>query len=99
MNDVKSPFVTNAFYKAGNDESDERFVPKYQEPTDLTPVFKGFAFADIVCENVSYGVGFLPGLPESMLEKVSLKNIPVSYNPDAAPGEMAMTAWKEKFFT
>lgn len=97
MDDVKSPFVINAFYKAGNDAIDERFIREYREVTDLTPVFKEFTFEDIICENVSYGVGFFLGLPESELEKVILKNITVSYKPDASPGEMAMTAWKEEF--
>lgn len=97
MDDVKSPFVINAFYKAGNDAIDERFIREYREVTDLTPVFKEFTFEDIICENVSYGVGFFLGLPESELEKVTLKNITVSYKPDASPGEMAMTAWREEF--
>lgn len=97
MDDVKSPFVINAFYKAGNDELDDRFIREYREATDLTPVFKEFTFEDISCENVSYGVGFFLGLPESKLEKVTLKNIAVSYKPDASPGEMAMTPWKEEF--
>lgn len=97
MDDVKAPFVINAFYKAGNDEYDRRFVREYQEPSDLTPVFREFAFEDIFCHNVWYGVGFFLGLPESMLEKVALKNISVSYRPDASPGQMAMTAWKEEF--
>ncbi len=97
MDDVKAPFVINAFYKAGNDEYDDRFERTYREPNDLTPVFKEFKFQDIICENVSYGVGFFLGLPESMLEKVTLQNITVSYKPDAAPGEMAITAWKEEF--
>jgi len=97
MDDVKAPFVINAFYKAGNDDYDDRFLREYQEPTDLTPVFREFTFEDIICENVSYGVGFFLGLPESMLEKVTLKNISVSYKPGASSGEMAMTAWKEEF--
>lgn len=97
MEEVKAPFVINAFYKAGNDEYDDRFIREYQEPTDLTPVFQSFTFEDITCEDVSYGVGFFLGLPESMLEKVTLKNVSVSYKPDASSGEMAMTAWKELF--
>lgn len=97
MEGVKAPFVINAFYKAGNDEYDERFLREYREVTDLTPVFQEFAFEDIICKNVSYGVGFFLGLPESMLEKVTLKNISISYKADASPGEMAMTAWKDEF--
>lgn len=97
MEDVKSPFVINAFYKAGNDETDERFIREAQPVTDLTPVFRAFTFEDITCENVSYGVGFFLGLPESRLKKVTLKNVTVSYKPEAEAGEMAMTAWKEEF--
>jgi len=97
MDDVKSPFVINAFYKAGTDEVDERFDRKAQPVTDLTPVFRDFTMEEIICENVSYGVGFFLGLPESMLKKVTLRNITVSYKPDAKAGEMAMTAWKEHF--
>ena len=97
MEGVKSPFVINAFYKAGTDAVDERFEREEQEVTELTPVFRDFTFEDISCENVSYGVGFFLGLPESMLKKVTLKNIRISYDPEAVPGEMAMTAWKEEF--
>lgn len=97
MEEVKSPFVINAFYKAGTDAVDERFVREVQPVTELTPVFLDFAFEDIVCEKVSFGVGFFLGLPESMLKKVTLKNIKISYKPDAVAGEMAMTAWKEEF--
>ena len=42
-------------------------------------------------------MGFFLGLPESMLEKVTLRNISITYTPNASPGEMAMTAWKEEF--
>ena len=97
MDDVKSPFVINAFYKAGNDDYDCRFVREYQEATELTPVFREFTFEDIVCNQVSYGAGFFLGLPESPLEKVTLKNVTISYKPCALSGEMAMTAWKEEF--
>lgn len=97
MEDVKSPFVINAFYKAGNDKADERFIRTAQPFTDLTPVFRAFTFEDITCKNVSYGVGFFLGLPESKLKRVTLKNVAVSYKPEAEAGEMAMTAWKEEF--
>ena len=81
-----------------SDEADARFIRDYQEISELTPVFKEFTFEDITCENVSYGVGFFLGLPESPLEKVTLKNIDISYKAGAKAGEMAMTAWKEAFY-
>lgn len=98
MEDVKSPFVINAFYKAGTDSIDERFEREPRPVTELTPVFLDFTFEDIICADVSYGVGFFLGLPESMLKKVTLRNISISYKPDAKAGEMAMTAWKEEFW-
>lgn len=97
MEDVKSPFVINAFYKAGNDEMDERFIRTPLPVSDLTPRFLDFCFENIRCQDVSYGVGFFLGLPESMLGRVALKNISISYKEDAQAGEMAMTAWKETF--
>ncbi len=97
MEDVRSPFVINAFYKAGNDEADWRFERGALPVTDLTPVFGDFLFEDITCRDVSYGAGFFLGLPESMLQKVTLRNVTVSYRSDAQAGEMAMTAWRENF--
>ncbi len=98
MKDVKSPFVINAFYKAGNDEVDERFIRTYVEPSDLTPSFTEFKFENIVCYDVSYGVGCFMGLPESMIQHITLKNIEISYKKDATAGEMAMTPFKENYF-
>lgn len=97
MDDVKSPFVINAFYKAGNDEVDDRFIRTYQEPSELTPVFKSFLFNNIKCFNISYGLGCFLGLPESPLSHVTLKNIDVTYKKDASAGEMAMTPFKEEY--
>jgi hypothetical protein len=97
MEDVRSPFVINAFYKAGNDEADWRFERGALPVTDMTPVFGDFLFEDITCRDVSYGAGFFLGLPESMLQKVTLRNVTVSYRSDAQAGEMAMTAWRENF--
>lgn len=96
MDNVLSPFVINAFYKAGNDEYDERFIRDYQSPSSLTPEFNEFSFSNIKCYNVSYGVGFFLGLPESPIKKVKLYNIDISFKP-TMPGSMAMTAWEEKF--
>lgn len=97
MDDVKSPFVINAFYKAGTDAVDERFERRFMPVSDLTPRFLDFIFEDIVCENVSFGVGYFLGLPESMLRRVILRNVSISFKVDANAGEMAMTAWKEEF--
>ncbi len=97
MESVKTGFVINAFYKAGNDMVDDRFIREYQEPSDLTPSFKRFEFKNIVCKNIEYGVGFFLGLPESMIEEVKLENILASFNYESDAGECAMTAWHEEF--
>lgn len=97
MDSVKTGFVINAFYKAGNDVVDGRFIRDYVKPSEITPVFKTFAFNNILCKNIEYGVGFFLGLPESMIEEVKLENVSVSFNYDAKEGECAMTSWHEKF--
>ncbi len=97
MNNVMSPFVINAFYKAGNDVADYRFDYRYREPDELTPVFKSFEFKNIKCENVSYGLAYIVGLPESKIESVLFENISVTYNRDCEPGEMAMSLVNNKY--
>lgn len=97
MDSVKTGFVINAFYKAGNDVDDYRFIRDYIEPSDITPTFKSFAFDNILCKNIEYGVGFFLGLPESMIEEVKLENVTVSFNYESDAGECAMTSWHEKF--
>lgn len=97
MNKVKAPFVINAFYKAGNDQLDERFIDEYQEVSELTPSFDEFYFKNISCKDVAYGVGYFLGLPESMIKKVVLENIDISFDYNADEGIMAMTPSNEKF--
>lgn len=97
MDNVLSPFVINAFYKAGNDEVDYRYIRTPLEKTELTPILGKFTFSNIKCDNVSYGLGCFLGLPESMIEEVCLNNIDVSFNKSAEPGIMAMTDKKEMY--
>ena len=97
MDDVKAPLVINAFYKAGNDEIDYRFDRDYREFDSLTPVFKNFAFSNMELKDVSYGVGYFLGLPESKLAEVKVEDITVTYKKDAVKGEMAMTKEHEEF--
>lgn len=98
MEGVKSPFVINAFYKAGNDVVDYRFDYSYRKPDDTTPSLGEFLFENIKCNNVCYGVGFFQGLPESKIKKVTLKNVSVSFNKDSKAGEMAMCVVNEKYY-
>lgn len=97
MDSVLSPFVINAFYKAGNDNIDYRFSKQYIPKDETTPSFKEFKFSNIECKNVSYGVGFFLGLPESIIEYIELNNINITYNKDAKEGIMAMCADSLKY--
>ena len=90
MNGVKSPFVINAFYKAGNDVIDYRFDRGYYPINELTPRLNSFKFENIICNNVCYGVGYFLGLPEAPIESIELKNVVISYNRLTEAGEMAM---------
>lgn len=97
MNGVKTPFVVNAYYKAGNDILDQRFDLFAHEVDDTTPRFTTFEFKNIKCMDVCYGVGFFMGLPESMIECVRLQNIDITYNKESDAGVMAMTSLNESF--
>lgn len=97
MDDVKAPFVINAFYKAGNDTVDYRFDRNYQNKTSETPELKKFKFENIICNDVSYGLGYFLGLPESKIEEIILKNIDVNYKENSKPGVMAMTLEAEEY--
>jgi hypothetical protein len=97
MEDVKAPFVINAFYKAGNDTIDYRFDRSYHEKTSDTPELKKFKFENIVCNNVSYGLGYFLGLPEAKIEEIVLDNIFVRYDLNAKAGVMAMTLENEEY--
>lgn len=97
MDNVMSPFVINAFYKAGNDVIDDRFKRDYLPVNDLTPRLKSFEFSNISCLNVSLGLAHFLGLPEAMIESVTLNDIMVTYNKDAKPMDMDMKAWVEEF--
>lgn len=97
MDDVKAPFVINAFYKAGNDTIDYRFDRNYHNKTSETPELKKFKFENIICNDVSYGLGYFLGLPESKIEEIILKNINVNYKEKSKPGVMAMTLESEEY--
>ena len=94
---VKSPFVINAFYKSGRDILDYRYDQNYRKFDEYTPIFKSFTFKNIKCEDVSYGLAYLVGLPESKIKEVNFENISVSYLKDSSPGEMAMSGEKLEF--
>ena len=97
MEEVKAPFVINAFYKAGNDTIDYRFDRNYHNKNDETPELKSFKFENIYCYNVAYGLGYFLGLPEAKIEEIILDNIFVSYDLNAKPGVMAMTLENEEY--
>lgn len=97
MNNVLSCFVINSFYKAGNDIIDYRFDRNILEKNDLTPKLNNFYFKNIKCYNVVYGVGYFLGLPESVIDNITLENINITYSTVESKGIMAMTKEKEEF--
>lgn len=92
MDNVKAPFIINAFYKAGNDEPDDyRYQRVLREVDERTPVFGSFTFKNIRATDVEWTAGYFLGLPESSLKKITLSNISISYKSDAVAGEAIMT--------
>lgn len=85
MDFVKTPFVINSYYNMGPKGGHEEYVwsTKPQPVTELTPILGKFLFEDMLCTSVSIAAGVFLGLPEMMIEEVSLKNIKFTYNKDA----------------
>lgn len=98
MEDVKVPFVVNMYYNMGDNTGHTEYVWTTEKlPVDeLTPFIGSFLFEDMVCTGVGYAAGVFYGLPEAPIERVALKNVSFSYDPDCLPGYPAMKEKNEK---
>ena len=80
MNKVLTPFVINEFYYCDSDGRTEYVWSKEKmEITEETPYIKNIAFKNITCKNSEVCAGFMYGLPERKIEKVTLENIIIDF--------------------
>ena len=78
MNDVWCPLVVNSYYHCGSDPSDEFIHGEAPQAVDeTTPVFRDIRLLSITCRGASVAAGFLYGLPEMPIRRVSLRDVTV----------------------
>jgi polygalacturonase len=77
---VKSPFTVNCFYCRDPDGKSEYVQNRQPAPvTDKTPSIKKLEFSSINCSEASYCAAYFLGLPERKIEKISMKDVNVSF--------------------
>ena len=91
MKGVKSPFVVNCFYYCDPDGKSDYVATQEALPVDeRTPEIRRLNFSNIVCENAHHTGICIYGLPEKKVESVKMKNIAITYHPEAKEGIAAM---------
>ncbi len=91
MKGVKSPFVVNCFYYCDPDGKSDYVATQEALPVDeRTPEIRRLDFSNIVCENAHHTGICIYGLPEKKVESVKMKNITITYHPEAEEGIAAM---------
>ncbi|MFW5744521.1 MAG: glycoside hydrolase family 28 protein [Spirochaetota bacterium] len=78
MRDVWCPLVVNAFYHCGSDPADAFIHGEAAQPVDeTTPVFSDIRLAAITCRGATSAAGFVWGLPEMPVRRLSLRDVHV----------------------
>ena len=92
MDGVMCPLVVNMRYFCGKDGK----VPAVSAPecfpfTERTPVVEDISLSDVVCRDCVSAAGFVEGLPESPVRRVSVQNMTVTMREGAEPARAAMS--------
>ncbi|MCR5684221.1 MAG: glycoside hydrolase family 28 protein [Lachnospiraceae bacterium] len=91
MDGVITPFVVNSFYYCDPDGKTDYVQDRNPLPVDeRTPFIKRLVFENIHAVNSHYAAGWIEGLPEQPIEEIILKDIYVSFDPEAKKGIPAM---------
>lgn len=83
MDGVLAGFVINMYYYLDHDGYDDYADSKEpREVTEMTPHVGEFFFKNIRCLNTRGCAGYFYGLPESPIDKITLKDIEVTFDHD-----------------
>lgn len=78
MRDVWCPLVVNAFYHCGSDPADAFIHGEAAQPVDeTTPVFSDIRLVGVACRGATSAAGFVWGLPEMPVRRVSLRDVDI----------------------
>ena len=91
MQGVKAPFVINMFYFCDPDGHSPYVQCREALPVDeYTPKLGTLTMEDIVATDAQFAGCYFDGLPEQPIEGVSMKNVTITFDPDAKEGQAAM---------
>lgn len=81
MDHVKSCLVINMYYfLSHNNPNSIEYSKDYVTPNENTPHLGSFVFKNMKCLNTKACAGYFYGLPESMIDNITLENIEVTYD-------------------
>lgn len=91
MRGVKAPFVINMFYFCDPDGHSQYVQSREAQPVDeYTPKLGTLTMENIVATDAQYAGCYFDGLPEMPIERVSMKDVTISFDPNAEAGQAAM---------
>ncbi|HHX68269.1 MAG: glycoside hydrolase family 28 protein [Miniphocaeibacter sp.] len=98
MDDVDTAIALNSFYFCCDPDGKSEYVwSKEKLPIDeRTPHIKSLYLEDVECRNLNACSAFIYGLPEKMVEEISLKNVKFSFREDARPAYPEMLSFQDK---
>ena len=93
MERVKSPVTVNCFYRCDPDGDASHVQDRGRLPLDdSTPRVRSLMMERVEARDCAVCAGYFLGLPESPIKAVLLRDVAISFAPDAQPGEPVMTA-------
>lgn len=91
MDGVLAPFVINMFYFCDPDGKSDYVQSHDPLPVDeRTPRLGSLELEDIQATDAQFAGCWFSGLPEQPIEQVRMRDVHISFAPDAQPGEAAM---------
>ena len=91
MENVKSPFVVNAFYYCDPDGHSEYVQSSAPEPVDeRTPAIGSLSFRHVEARGCVTCAGFFLGLPERKIDSIVLEHVRFTFLPTGKPAAPAM---------
>ncbi|MFU0782656.1 MAG: Polygalacturonase [Thermoanaerobacterium thermosaccharolyticum] len=97
MDKVLTPFTINSFYFCDADGKTEYVWSKEKLPVDdRTPYIGNIYLKDITCNHTQVAAGYMYGLPERKIEKVTMENIYIKFDLNAKPDYPEMLSFADE---
>ena len=93
MRGVKAPFVINMFYFCDPDGHGPYVQCRDAMPVDeYTPKLGSLTMENIVATDAQFAGCYFDGLPEQPIERVTMRDVSITFDPNAKEGQAAMAA-------